>query len=289
MNGRERLLAAFRRQPVDELPVVLKGMEPCSPARVFRDESWNPVFERYAQTGDILPMMSATADLSVDGPVRARSRCVERTEEYEEREIVFQTPAGELTMRCRDLFLKEATLEYAVKTAADLPAARWVLSQPVTVDTSATRESFETMSASPHSLPMLFVQEPIDRVVDLMGPTSYALALIESPAALADLTEAAMGPIAASLETVLQSGIRPVIWIDGAEMVTPPYAGPERSRELVYPYLRQLVDLAHRYDCVVLHHCHGRIAGVLDQLLETGIDATHPFEPPPSGDITAVA
>jgi len=288
MTGRERLRAALLGRRVDELPVVLKGMEPCAASRKYRDASWDPVFERHAETGDILHMMHPALLPREDGPVRRSSRCIDRCDDYEDTETAFETPAGTLTEVRRDLRLTEAVLEHAVKSHKDFPAARWILSQPIPVDAEATRLAFDTIARDPHTLPMLFVIEPIDCAVGLMGAEPFALCLAEAPEKLAELVEAAAEPVMKRLEATLATGIRPVVWIDGAEWVTPPYAGPDRFRELVFPHLRRLVEIAHRFDCPVLSHCHGNIATVLDQFLEAGIDATHPFEAPPMGDITSM-
>jgi len=297
MTGRQRLLAALQFQPVDELPVLLKGLEPCSPMWAYRDESWDPVFERYVDTGDSTAIIAPTIQRETvpwppgavsgkEGPVRSHSRCLVRTDKYEDWETTFQTPAGQLTQVRRNLYLTEAIVKPAVESPADLPAARWLLSQPVEVDEDATRSRFDDLSRWPHTLPLLGVREPIDYVVELIGAEQFAFFLIEAADELAELVEIAAEPVMRKLEAALRTGIRPVIWVDGGEWVTPPYAGPDRFRELVFPYLRQIVEVAHGFGCPVLSHCHGKIAAVLDQFLEAGIDATHPFEAPPMGDIT---
>ncbi len=286
MTGCQRLLRALQCQPVDELPVVLKGLEPCSPMRVYRDASWDRLFQRYVETGDSLAIIAPTTVSCKEGPVRRRSRCLVRTDEHEDWETIFETPAGQLTEVRRNLYLTEAILKHAVDSPADLPAARWILSEPVEVDEDATRRQFDDLSRWQHTLPLLCVQEPIDCVVELMGPQRFALFLIEAADELAALVEIAAESVMRKLEGALRTGIRPAIWVDGAEWVTPPYARPDRFRELVFPCLRQIVEIAHRFGCPVLSHCHGRIAGVLDQFLEASIDAIHPFEAPPMGDIT---
>ena len=287
MTGSERLRAALTKRAVDELPVVLKGMEPCAVSRKHRDSSWDPVFERYSETGDILHMMQP-ATIAKQRNVIRTSRSLRRCVEYQDWETDFETPAGRLREVRRDLGLSEAVVEYAVKSPEDLAAARWVLSEPVVVDAAATVQRFEEIARDPNTLPMLFVVEPVDLVVDLMGAQRFALCLADLPHEFAELVHTAAGPVMKRLERTLWTGIKPVIWVDGAEWVTPPYAGPTRFRELVFPYLRQIVEIAHRFDCPVLSHCHGRVGGVLDQFLESGIDATHPFEAPPAGDTTAM-
>ena len=286
MNGRERLWAALQGQPVDELPVSLQGMDPASPARKHRDASWNPVFDLYAGTGDIFAWIRPQ-HASVERPaVRVKRRCLARTDAYEDWETLYQTPNGELRMVRRDQFLTGGTLVHPVQSVADFCAARWLLAERAPVDVAAMCARHEQALANPQALPLLMITEPIGHVLGLMGAERFALFLMDAPGELAELVEIAAGPVYRDLEETLATGIRPAIWTDGAEWVTPPYAGPETFRQLVTPYLQRMVEIAHGYGCPVLSHCHGRIAAVLDQLLETGIDGTHPLEAPSLGDIT---
>ncbi|NLG50196.1 MAG: hypothetical protein GX552_08820 [Chloroflexi bacterium] len=285
MNGRERLWAALRCQPVDELPVMLQGLAPGHPSRVYRDASWDAVLDRYAETGDVLHMFPPVTAPS-DDTVKVTTRLLARTDDYQDVETHYETPSGSLTMVRRDQFLTGATIKHAVTSPKDLPAARWVLGQRLTVDLEATRECYESISQQPNTLPLLTESEPIEQVVGLMGAETFALLLAEDPAALQELVEIAAQPTYERLETVLSSGIQPGVWTSGAEWVTPPYAGPATFRRLVVPYLTRMVDIAHRHGCPVFSHCHGKLRAVLDDYVGTGIDASHPFEAPPMGDIT---
>ena len=288
MNGRERLWAALWREPVDELPVSLQGMDPASPARQHRDASWDPLYERYAQTGDILSWMSPK-HVDADHPVVKRERrCLARSAGYEDWEALYETPDGTLRTVHRDLRLTGATLAHAVRSTADFPAARWVLAESAPIDVDATRARYQEALTNPQALPLLMITEPIGHVVGLMGAEQFALFLMDAPRELVELVEVAAQPAYRELEESLATGIRPAVWTAGAEWVTPPYAGPKAFRLLVTPYLSRLTEIAHSYGCPVLSHCHGRIAAILDQLLETGIDGTHPFEAPPMGDISPV-
>ena len=286
MTGRERLWAALTCQPVDELPVSLQGMDPRSNSRKYRDSSWDPVFERNAQAGDILTWWWAKSSAADANDVQEKRRRLKRTDTHDTWETIFTTPDGQLRQVYRDQFLTGATEEYVVKSPADLPAAKWLAAEQTRVDEEATRKDFERVTQDANTLPMLFTVDPIDRVVELLGPTLYCVMMIEAEKELLELIDIAAVPIKQKLEDVLKLGIKPVVWLDGSEMAVPPYAGPDRFRKLVFPYHKEIVDIAHKYDCPVLTHCHGPIGCVLDQFIEAGTDATHPFEEPPTGDIT---
>ncbi len=286
MTGRERLRAALTCQPVDELPISLQGMDPRSANRRYRKSSWDPVFDRNAEAGDILTWWFEKTIATDEGRVDRHAHCLERNEEYEKWKTVFATPDGELTQIHRNQFLTVATEDYAVKSMADLAAAKWILSEQTRVDEEATRRHFQEVTRDPSTLPMLFTEDPVNPVVELLGPTQYCLMIMDAEKELVELIDIAAVPIMRKLDDVLKTGIDPVIWLDGSEMAVPPYTGPDRFRRLVFPYHKQIVDIAHAYGCPVLTHCHGPIGCVLDQFLEAGIDATHPFEAPPTGDIS---
>ena len=49
--------------------------------------------------------------------------------------------------------------------------------------------------------------------------------------------------------------------------------------ELIFPYLKMLVDAAHRKHIYFIHHTDGYIWPIIDNLLGTGIDALHSVDP----------
>ncbi len=53
---------------------------------------------------------------------------------------------------------------------------------------------------------------------------------------------------------------------------------PEMFEEFVFPYLKEQIDLGHKYGYHVLMHCCGAIRKILPRLLELGIDLLHPIQ-----------
>jgi uroporphyrinogen-III decarboxylase len=51
-------------------------------------------------------------------------------------------------------------------------------------------------------------------------------------------------------------------------------------------YDRRVTEIVHAAGGRVHVHCHGSIASILDGFIELGADVIHPFEAPPSGDVT---
>jgi len=106
------------------------------------------------------------------------------------------------------------------------------------------------------------------------------------PETIIRLMDTVFERIYANLEYILKEGVGPSFWFGGSEQATPPMMSPRLYDELVVKYDGRLFDLVHRYGGIVHVHCHGKVGGVLEKLIEMGADALDPVEPPPDGDIT---
>ncbi len=62
---------------------------------------------------------------------------------------------------------------------------------------------------------------------------------------------------------------------------------PKILREHVFPWYRQIANAAHKKGAKFILHCCGNINTILDEVVNTGIDALHPFEPTANMDIFA--
>jgi uroporphyrinogen-III decarboxylase len=69
------------------------------------------------------------------------------------------------------------------------------------------------------------------------------------------------------------------------EMLIPPWMGQKQFDELIFPYDKMVSDAIHQTGGRHRSHCHGNCMEYLEQMVDMGIDATEPLEPPPFGDI----
>jgi uroporphyrinogen-III decarboxylase len=90
----------------------------------------------------------------------------------------------------------------------------------------------------------------------------------------------------ANLKNMLEADVVDLYRISEPEYGTPPHMPPSYFERFVLPYVTEMVELIHRKNAKVRVHCHGKIRGVLDMILETGADSIDPCEAPPDGDIT---
>jgi hypothetical protein len=120
---------------------------------------------------------------------------------------------------------------------------------------------------------------------ELFSFQDFLLFCATEPELIRRLLDMMQGRVLAYTEALLATGFGPLFRICGPEYATPPYLPPERFREYVVAYDATLIDLIHRHGACARVHCHGRIAQVLDAILELGPDGLDPVEPPPDGDL----
>ena len=58
-----------------------------------------------------------------------------------------------------------------------------------------------------------------------------------------------------------------------------PMMSPKHFKEFVVPYLKKIVDVVHRGGVPFIKHTDGYLWPILDDIINTGIDALHPIEP----------
>ncbi len=67
-----------------------------------------------------------------------------------------------------------------------------------------------------------------------------------------------------------------------------PLMSPPHFREFVLPYLKEMVETAHRLGKPFIKHTDGNLWPILDDIVDAGIDALDPIEPIAGMDIGAV-
>ncbi len=54
---------------------------------------------------------------------------------------------------------------------------------------------------------------------------------------------------------------------------------PRNYRTYVFPWLKQICELAHKEDCKVILHSDGDLSEIFEDIIKSGVDALHPIEP----------
>lgn len=67
-----------------------------------------------------------------------------------------------------------------------------------------------------------------------------------------------------------------------------PIFSPRHFRKFVFPRLKQITDLCHRYGGVYVKHTDGNVNSLLEGMIESGVDAFQAIEPRAGMDIAAI-
>jgi len=67
-----------------------------------------------------------------------------------------------------------------------------------------------------------------------------------------------------------------------------PMMSPKMFREFLLPHLKRAVDVIHEEGAKCIKHCDGNLWPILDDMVDTGIDAINPLEPVACMDVSEV-
>jgi hypothetical protein len=290
MTSRERLLALIHNQPVDRCGVCTYTFDGFNRPHLRQDPScadlmplidaetevflnWGPKVERNI-------FLSASADVAV---------CDERSAEDDHTVIrsTLHTPRGDLHSLSvtHEGVATTWHVEHYLKTDEDIER---FLSMPY-VRPRVEDNDFAGAAAriGDRGLVEVGLADPICFVADLFEFGEFTVRAWRDTATFRRLLDAMAPRIYDWLDGILALGIRDVTFrLCGPEYASEPYLPPALFRQLVVEYDRPIARKIHDAGCYLRLHSHGRLANVLDSLMELEPDILEPVEGPPSGDIT---
>ena len=119
----------------------------------------------------------------------------------------------------------------------------------------------------------------------LRGMSQFLIDMIERPNFVHELIEVALSYDIPAMVRAVEAGADVIVFGDDYADKNSTLMSPKHFREFVLPGLKRCVDAAHDAGAFVVKHTDGNIMGVLDMIVETGIDALNPLEPPAGMDI----
>lgn len=128
---------------------------------------------------------------------------------------------------------------------------------------------------------------PAGTVAELFGSERFAIMSITDRDVLDTLCERVMQCILRRLKYVISMGVGPFFSMLGEEYVVPPLHGPRDFQDFNVRYDRPIIDLIHEAGGRIHIHCHGSLKAVMKGFVDMGADVLHPFEAPPTGDMTS--
>ena len=114
----------------------------------------------------------------------------------------------------------------------------------------------------------------------MVGTEDFLVALIEDPDWVKDVFETYLESCMVHFDMIWDAGYRfdGISWPDDMGYKGTPFFSPSTYRELLKPFHKRAVDWAHNKGIKARLHSCGYIEPLLDDILETGIDALNPIE-----------
>lgn len=112
----------------------------------------------------------------------------------------------------------------------------------------------------------------------LMGPEYLFTAIYEEPELIDDIFKSYLEYAKVCIKNNAESGIDCLIIAEDLGYGNGVFYSPDKMRENLFPYLKEMVDTAHALHLPVFLHCDGNINVILKDIVDLGVDALHPLE-----------
>lgn len=292
MKGRERLLHALHRLPVDRVPVA-PFIHVNYVKEFFSDHNTDIVegtIEVYRHFGFDLMHRNCSAAYdhftAVETPEWRVEQTTERSGRDETVHTVVRTPGGELrrisAVRWTCEYDCEASVvEFPVRTESDLDLCRRYMPPVGAVDVSAIRKTKRAVGGDGILAPWMqgaFNEAAIHyrRVDDLL------MDALEQPVFYTALMQFALDRLKAFASQCVAAGAD--VLSAGGNVANGKLVGPAFFREHIAPYERRLVDFVEASGATLLYHNCGYASRLMDIYPSLGLRAYESLTPPPHGD-----
>jgi hypothetical protein len=295
MTPRARMLAAYRGETLDRLPVAPEFWY-YIPARVLGMDMiqlheqiphWRALhrtFRHYRCEG-----WGVVGPSPPPSPFSARTERTERPDGQIDIRTVTSTPAGKLVSRRRmDPRDPPWTLERPIKDFEHhWPVyEQMALPDPDGYDWAPVQEALQEVGED--YLLEVFVSNPFTDFVG--GPregdfSRMVLDLMEHEDYLRGLRERFVEQRCRLIEDALTRTSAESVFV-GCSWSCASLIGPRLWRQWDRPVLQRFTDTAHAAGGLIHVHCHGDCAELIPDFAEIGVDCLCPLERPPGGNVT---
>jgi hypothetical protein len=295
MNRRERLLATLQGRPVDRPAVSfyeLNGLDENphdpDPLNIFSDPSWKPLIDLAREKTDRIVIRGvAMREIAPDplGPLAHDETWYDKGSLHTRRSV--RVGSRTLTMQTRrDPDVNTIwTTEHLLKHLDDLDAFL-TLPEFASSDVPDPTDFLATEAAlGDTGIAMIDTPDPLCLAALLFDLGEYTVIALTERERFHRLLERFAALLMPKTEAVARA-LPGRLWrIYGPEFAAAPYLPPALFREYVCRYVRPMIDVIHRSGGYARVHSHGRLKGILDDIVAMGADAIDPIEPPPQGDV----
>ncbi len=298
MTSRQRLIAAARGQPVDAIPVSPRlGFATtvrCGENTAFAQLRLRRQYYDFDIHMDVMgnrypffdPLETFRDRPGVDVEIRTHDegsvRVVDRT---------IRTPAGPLHEVFRvpnpghaeyGLAPNPVHTEHAIKGAEDLAKVACLIPE-TSAEPAVSCRSLEAVLGE-DGLVRCCVYGPIDHQAgQLMPPEEMMVRWLTDRPVVELLVGMFWKQIMAQTKVLLEQGVRTFFlpWYWHSLSVG---WGPRIFREWFLPMVSEQVALIHAYEGLAFYYDDGKMMGIVDMLVEAGVDVVETCTPPPVGD-----
>jgi uroporphyrinogen-III decarboxylase len=298
MTRKERMVAALRREPVDTIPFATYNLHPYPGGKHAGDTSYAELLalveakagmycKRNLRSAQRTERDAANASKVAAYDTGAEStRTVEHDGDQDRITTTLHTPKGDLrSVRIQPKNKPGMVVEHFVKTDDDIERYLSIPWQPAEYDVSPLVEFQRHLGD--RGITTVGYNDPMYAAASLFDFQDFCLRYATDPGSLLRMIDHFFEQIAEDTRRKAEAcrGLDVVFLTGGPEVATPPMMPPRAFKELVVPSQKKLIRIIHDAGHMAMIHCHGRVGHVLDFMMETGVDAIEPVEPPPQGDI----
>ncbi len=113
----------------------------------------------------------------------------------------------------------------------------------------------------------------------MRGVNNFLIDLYQNPSFARRIIETSVDYNIELAKTMIDLGVDALISGDDYAYKHGPFMSVKLFREFIASYLKKIVNAVHRKGIPFIKHCDGYIWPILDDIVNTGIDALHPIEP----------
>ncbi len=119
----------------------------------------------------------------------------------------------------------------------------------------------------------------------LRGTEQFLIDMVDNPKLVHELIDICLSYDIPAMQRMVAAGVDVVVFGDDYADKNATLMSPKHFKQFILPGLKRCVDAAHEAGAYVVKHTDGNIMGVLDMIVDTGIDALNPLEPQAGMDI----
>ena len=114
----------------------------------------------------------------------------------------------------------------------------------------------------------------------LMGFNNFAMKLVLDEQLVADVFEKVARIQLSALDQILAKDYVGGVWVvDDVAFGTGPMISPQSLRDHVFKWYQEIAARCHSQDRLLFMHSDGDLTGLMEDLIDIGLDAIHPIDP----------